>query len=88
MTPLHFSDSEIVTSDLVDLSSQPSDSKCSILTLPADGCLPSIVSSEDELGGVRIRAAGAQDWSKVYPLSNRVQEWNRPQLLAEVWVIV
>ena len=88
LTPLHFSDSESdykITNEQVKLSSQSS--KSIYLTLPANGTLPSILGSEEELGGVRIRAAGAKDWSKVYPLSNSL-EWNRPQLLAEVRVCV
>ena len=89
LTPLHFSDSDTDykhTDGLVNSPSPPSKSIWPILTLPANDSLPSILGSEDELGGVKIRAAGAKDWSKVYPLSNRVQEWNRPQLLAEVRV--
>lgn len=76
------------TNDVAALSSQSTQSVCEFLTLPANGSLPSIIGSEEELGGVRIRAIGADSWSNVYPLSTRLQEWNRPQLLAEVRVMI
>ena len=56
-----------------------------ILTLPQDDSLPSIIASEEEVGGVIIRPVGSgEHWSKVYPLMCGSHTCNRPQLLAEV----
>ena len=57
------------------------------LSLTPGTAVPSIIAADNELAGVQVRISGVKNgWSIVYPLNSTAHDWNKPQLLAEVWL--